>query len=189
MKLSIILFAHGEVASNENILCGWINLPLSKKGIVQAEKLSKKLKKEKIDLAFCSDMLRSKQCLVEVLNFHKNAKVIVDLRLRGKHHGLLTGFKHRELKNKSRELFDLVCGSYHFHVDDGESLHHVSKRVFPFMTQVLHLMKKERVNVAISAHPASLRLIMEYLEGLHPKKVADIIHHPEKYKKYVIEFE
>ncbi len=107
MKLSIILFAHGEVASKENILCGWLNLPLSKKGIAQAKRLSVKLKKEKIDVAFCSDMLRSKQCLVEVLKNHKKAKVIIDPRLRGKHHGMLTGAKQDALKKKSKDIFDL----------------------------------------------------------------------------------
>ncbi len=83
----------------------------------------------------------------------------------------------------------LVHKSYHFQVQGGESLHHVGKRVFPFMTAVLHFMKKEKVNVALSAHPNSLRLIMEYFEGLHPKKVAEIVHHPEKHKKYLIEFD
>jgi len=189
MKLSIILFAHGDVASKENILCGWMNLPLSKNGIAQAKKLSSKLKKEKIDVALCSDLLRSKQCLVEVLANHKKAKVIVDARLRGKHQGMLTGARQDALKKKSKVIFDLIHTNYHFHIDDGESLHHVSRRVFPFMTRVLHLMKREKVNVAISAHPNSLRLIMEYLEGLHTKDVAEIEHHPEKYKKYLLEFD
>jgi bisphosphoglycerate-dependent phosphoglycerate mutase len=49
-------------------------------------------------------------------------------------------------------------------------------------------MQKERVNVAISAHTNSLRLIQEYLEGLNPKEVVQLEHHPEKYKKYVLEF-
>jgi 2,3-bisphosphoglycerate-dependent phosphoglycerate mutase len=189
MKLSIVLFRHGEIASKKNIFCGWINLPLSAKGEKEAEILSGKLRDEKIEIAFCSDQLRSQQCLLQVLKFHPDAKIIIDPRLRERHYGALSGSLKDDTKKKSSKKFEEIHRGYYALVPDGENFHHVSKRVFPFMTDLLKFMQKEKVNVAISAHSNSLKLIQEYLEGLSAKKVEGLIHHPASYKKYIVEFE
>ncbi|MEI7961614.1 MAG: histidine phosphatase family protein [archaeon] len=186
MMFSIIVFSHGAVHSNKNLLGGWLNLPLSKAGESDAIVLAKKLSMERIGVGFCSDLIRSKQVLVEVLMHHKSAQVIVDPRLRGRHFG--KDFNSiqslAQLNKNSRHAKE----NYYGDVLDGENLHLVSMRVFPFMNDVLRFMKKERVNVAISAHPDSLKLISQFLEGLDHFESSRINHDAKNYKKYVIDF-
>jgi broad specificity phosphatase PhoE len=189
MQLSIILFRHGKIQSEKNIFCGWLNLPLNEEGLNQANALAQKLKGEKIDLAFCSDQLRSQQALLEVLKFHPKAKVIVDPRLRERHYGSLSGSLKEVVKKKSKKKFDELHRGYYAVIPSGENMHKVSKRVFPFMSDLIRLMQRKKCCVAISAHTNSLRLIQEYLEGLFPHEAEKLEHHPEEYKKYVIDFE
>lgn len=189
MKLSIILFRHGEICSEENIFCGWLNHPLSFKGERDADVLAKKLRKEKIATAFCSDQVRSKQVLASVLAFHPSAKVVIDPRLRERHYGLLSGAPKEILKKKSKKIFNEIHRGYFANIPKGENMYHVSKRVFPFMNDLFFFMQSEKKNVAISAHSSSLRIIQEYLEGLNPKDVEKLEHAPTNYKKYVVEFE
>ncbi len=188
MQLVIYLFRHGQV-SDKNIFCGWLNLPLDRKGVAQAKVLAKKLSKEKIDVGFCSDQLRGKQCLVEVLKFHKKSKVIIDVRLRERHYGKLTGRRKDDFKTNFPIDFEQIHRGYNVNIPFGENFNDVSKRVFSFMNDLFIFMQKEKCNVAISAHTNSLRLIQEYLENLTQKEASRLEHHPEKYKKYIIEFD
>ncbi len=188
MQQTILLFRHGEVHSKKNVLCGWLNLPLSPKGVKQAKELSMKLKKENIQIGFCSDLLRGQQVLVSVLKYHPKAKVIIDHRLRERHYGAISGelesvFADTSImeNGKNGKIVEKIPGL--------ESMSVVRNRVFPFMTQVLHFMQKEKVNVAISAHKTSLELIQEYLEGLTPDAAKKLEHFPTNYKKYVITFD
>ena len=185
--LSIIVFSHGALHSNKNLLGGWLNLPLNKSGEDDAKILAGKLSHERIGVGFCSDLLRSKQVLAEVLMRHKNAKVIVDPRLRERHFGrefnsaanLSALIKNKKSHHAKSHYFGEVLG--------GENLHLVSKRVFPFMNDVLRFMQKERVNVAISAHADSLKLICEFLEGLDHYEAARINPNSTSYRKYIVD--
>jgi len=187
MKLSIYLFRHGAHHAKKNILCGWLNLPLSKKGLNDAKVLAGKLKDEKIDVAFCSDLLRSEQNLVEVLNYHPNTLVVIDPRLRERHFGALSGELASIFADTS--ALQTIDGGLVEGVPGLESMDHIRKRVFPFMSEVLHLMQEEKVNVAISAHYESCRFIQEYLEGLTPDQSEKLNHSSTEYKKYVVNFE
>jgi len=188
MQQTIYLFRHGEVHSKKNVLCGWLNLPLSVQGVKQAKELSKKLKKEDIGIGFCSDLLRGQQVLAIVLKHHPKAKVIIDHRLRERHYGAISG----QLESVFADTSIMENGNNGKIVEKIpglESMSVVRNRVFPFMTQVLHFMQKEKVNVAISAHKNSLELIQEYLEGLTPDQAKKLEHYPTNYKKYVITFD
>ena len=187
MKLNLILFRHGELHSRKKILCGWLNLVLSKKGEKKAKELSIKLRKEKIDVGFCSDLIRSQQVLVEVLKNRPKTKVIIDHRLRERHFGALSGELNSIFADTS--ILKKFGGSKVENIPGMENMSVVRKRVFPFMTQVLHFMQNEKVNICISAHKESLILIQEYLEGLTPDEAEELEHNPTEYKKYIINFE
>jgi len=188
MKLSIIVFRSGELHKAKNIITGWVNLPLSTNGEKSAVELKKKLNRERIDVAFCSDLIASKETLAIVLASHLDAKVVVDHRLRERNFGAVTGFiPADEFSANSKKVLD-GHGQYHFDIFNGESLFGVSKRVFPFMSDVFRFMKNEKKNVAICAHEDSLKLVIEYLEGLSCDKATSIVHHPVNFRKYVIDF-
>lgn len=188
MKLSIIVFRHGALHSKKNLLGGWLNLPLSSAGGHDALVLARKLAGEKIDVAFCSDLLRSKQALCAVLAHHPHAKVIVDHRLRERHLGNLSAVLEEPKGNSLAKNSAKAKDNYFAEVSGGESMAKVSGRVFPFMNDLLRFMQKERVSVAISAHAASMRLIVEFLEGLDHWEASRFMLSPTDYKKYVVEF-
>jgi len=188
-KLSLIVFRHGETSFNrDKIFCGWINTWLDKKGIEQAQKLGKKLVKEKIDVGFCSDLLRSKQTLAYVLSHHQKAKVIVDHRIKERNYGVFSGHSKKMFKQLFPEKYEEIHRGYYADVPKGENFYDVGKRVFPFMNDLLKFMKEENVNVALSVHGNSMRLIVEYLENLSPKQTTQLEFAPSDYKKYILTF-
>jgi len=189
MQHSIIVFRHGSVFDDENVFCGWLNNSLDKKGLSQAAALAKALKDENIDFAFCSDQLRSKQVLCEVLADKPKVEVIVDPRLRERNYGALTGMARAEVKEKFPHEYDLLHKGYYVLIPKGESVHQVSKRVFPFLRDLLYFIQKNDCDVAISAHENSMKLIEEYLGGLTPKETMRLFNDPSEYRKYLVSFE
>ncbi len=189
-KLTLIVFRHGETSFNKDrIFCGWINTWLDSVGIDQAQVLGKKLAGEKIDYGFCSDLIRSKQTLAYVLSHHNKAKVIVDPRIKERNYGVFSGHSKKLFKQLFPEKYEEIHRGYYTDIPKGENFKQVGNRVAPFMNDLLRLMKKEKVNVCISAHGNSMRSIVEYLEELSPKQVEKLEFKPTDYKKYRIAFD
>ncbi len=172
--VKIFLFRTGSVSSNENIFLGWLNPPLNKKGIKDAQTIAKKLKKEKIDFAFCSNQLRGKQALVEALKYHKNAKVIIDVRLRERNYGIFSGQSKELFKKYFPKTYFEIKRSYHGKIPNGENFHDVSQRVFNFMNDLIKFMHSNEGDVLICAHNNSVRLIRTYLEDLQKTETEKI---------------
>ena len=64
--MRLILVRHGETNENKNkVVQGFLNTTLSKIGIQQAKKVANRLKDEKIDFAYSSDLDRAKQTAKE----------------------------------------------------------------------------------------------------------------------------
>ncbi|MCX6800678.1 MAG: histidine phosphatase family protein [Candidatus Diapherotrites archaeon] len=189
MKLTLIVFRHGETSFNKDkIFCGWINAPLNETGIAQAKALGKKLKDEKIDCGFCSDQVRGMQTLAAVLEYHQKAKVIIDHRIRERNYGIFTGHSKIIFKQIFPRYYEEVHRGYHTAIPGGENFFQVGKRVFPFMNDLVKFMRENKCNVAISAHGNSMRLIQEYLENLSHEETSKLENSPAAYKKYCLNF-
>lgn len=71
-SMKLIIVRHGETEENASeIIQGHSLGKLSKKGIEQSKKLALRLKGEKIDMIFSSDLERAKDTIKEVARFHK----------------------------------------------------------------------------------------------------------------------
>ena len=71
----IYLFRHGQTYYNKNkIFTGWKDSKLTPLGIKQAKTIAQKLKNKKIDVAFQTELSRSKDTLKEVLKFHPEVR-------------------------------------------------------------------------------------------------------------------
>ncbi len=84
--MNIILVRHGEsIANFKDISQGkgddWADTSLSEKGKEQALKVAERLKSEKIDVIYSSDLKRAVQTAKEINKFH-NVKIKIDPRLR-----------------------------------------------------------------------------------------------------------
>lgn len=190
MKLHIYLFRHGESFFNkEKEFTGWKDSKLTKEGYKNVRKVAQKLKSKKIDLAYQTRLSRSRDTLREVLKLHPECKkVITDNRMIERSYGRLQGKKHSTvLKKYGQKQFDIWHRSYAIAPPGGESIKQVEKRVYSFIHDLLKTMKKEKVNVAISAHGNSMRPFRRYFENMSIKEMMMIENPWDDYFEYVVE--
>ena len=174
MNLKIYLFRHGQTYFNEEKrFTGWKDSKLDKDGIKSSKIIAKKLKNKKIDAAFQSRLSRSKNTLKEVLKYHPECKkIIIDDRIIERSYGKLQGKYHKTIIKKcGRKQFDIWHRSYNISPPGGESIKMVEKRVLSFIRDLIKYMKKNKVNVAISAHGNSMRPFRRYFEKLSIKQM------------------
>ena len=188
MELCLYVFRTGKVKSKDNIFLGWLNLPLEKQGLIDADKIGRKLKNENIGVGFCSDQIRGEQALIEVLKYHPMAKVVIDPRLRVRNYGVFSGHD-KELFKKYFSNYPEIHRGYEGKIPKGENLSDVSKRVFPFMKDLIKFMQNEKLNVVLCAHTNSMRAIEEYMEDLSEDQLIIMENSPSSYKKYVLKFD
>ena len=119
---------HGETIENkEEILQGQLEGELSKKGIGQAKKLAKRLKSEKIDAIYSSDLARASDTAKQIAEYHKKVPLVFVEELRERNLGSFTGKKVKDvnLKNfpkdvetksamrkRTKKILDEVYGEY-----------------------------------------------------------------------------
>ena len=187
-ECSIFLFRHGTTPDNANgIFSGWRDVPLNEKGFRDAKIVALRLKNKKIDLAFQSNQLRSKQTLKEVLKFHKNIPIITDKRIAERCYGELQGKTHLAIVQKQGfNQYDLWHRSYTNKPPKGESLKDVEARVLPFIKDLIKTIKQQKINAAISAHGNSMRAFRRYFEKLSVNQMCSLYNDYETVYEYKI---
>lgn len=166
-KPTLYLFRHGETYDNKRrIFSGWRQSRLTKTGIKQTEILAKKLKNKKIDVIIESRLIRSKQTRKIVAKYHSNVKIEKNDRIIERNYGDLTGKSKIKMMQIDPEIAAEYRRSYDFPPPHGESIKMVEKRVFPFCRELVKRMKKEKINVAISAHSNSMRVMRRFFEKM-----------------------
>ena len=74
----LILVRHGEPGLKPgDRLSGWIDIPLSRKGIEEALECAKALENIEMDLAFASDLIRTQETLFIILSGQKKTGIFV----------------------------------------------------------------------------------------------------------------
>lgn len=217
MKLKIYLFRHGQSYYNQHQwFTGWIDSKMTKEGFGNARKIASLLKHKRIDIAYHSRLSRSKNTLQEVLKFHPECRQIIeDDRIIERCYGKLQKHSHREflvemnhlvvdaiekrygkMKSPAKAefggkiaiaIYDLYHRSYDIAPPGGESIKDVDQRVQSFRGDLLKKMKKEKVNVAISAHGNSMRSFRAYFEGLNKQQMMALENPWDNYFEYVVE--
>ncbi|MCX8195186.1 MAG: histidine phosphatase family protein [Candidatus Micrarchaeota archaeon] len=185
----IYLFRHAQTYYNRNhYFTGWKDSKLTPFGRKQAKKIAAKLKGKKIDVAFCTSLSRSRDTLKEVLKFHPECKaVFTDDRLIERSYGKLEGKSHEKYKRlHSPEELHKIRRSYDCPPPKGESIKMVEKRVKAFLRDLIGYMKKNKVNVAISAHGNSMRPFRRYFEGLSIKEMMALENPWDDYFEYEV---
>lgn len=190
MKLHIYLFRHGQTYYNKNkYFTGWKDSKLTSKGKRDANKVARKLKDKKFQVAYHSRLSRSKDTLKHVLKYHPECKdIIEDDRIIERSYGALAGKSHKSVIEKvGKKQYDIWHRSYDVPPPKGESVKMVEKRVNSFIKDLLKKMKKEKVNVAISAHGNSMRPFRKYFEKLSIKEMMKLENPWDDYFEYTIE--
>lgn len=74
----LILVRHGEPGLKpEDRLAGWVDVPLSRRGIEEALECAAELERFELDLAFASNLVRTQETLFIILSGQKKTGVIV----------------------------------------------------------------------------------------------------------------
>jgi len=165
---NIYLFRHGQTNYNKKgIFTGWKDSKLTPLGIKHSKIIAKKLSKKQIDVAFQTELSRSKDTLKEVLKYHPETQEIITAnRMIERSYGDLEGKHHSPIiKEKGKKQFDIWHRSFSIPPQNGESFAMVERRVQIFIKNLIKFMKKERVNVAISSHGNSIRMFRKIWEN------------------------
>ncbi len=171
--LKIYLFRHGQTTYNrDEKFTGFHNPPLTSLGLQQAKTIANKLKNKKFQLAFQTKLKRSKQTLSAVLKYHPECKkILTDNRMIERNYGSLNGTSHSDFINKfGIDKYNAIHRGYNTPPPKGESFATIESRVRPFLKDLIKLIKKQKVNVAISAHGNSIRLFRKLMEHSSIKK-------------------
>jgi len=185
----IYLFRHGQTYYNRNkIFTGWKDSKLTPFGVNQAKYLGKLLKNKKIDIAFTSSLSRARDTLKEVLKYHPECrKIITNDRIIERGYGRLQGIPHKKIIEKYGEKqFEKWHRGYKNRPPEGESFYDVEKRVKSFIKDLIKKIKKEKINVAISAHGNSIRLFRKIMEKAPISKVVRWVIPYDKYFTYKV---
>jgi len=188
-NLKIYLFRHGQTFYNrDKIFTGLKESKLTNPGIEDAKIVAIRLKKKKFQAAFYTKLSRSKQTLKEVLKFHPECvSLIEDNRMIERSYGNLEGNKHLRIVEKyGVKQYDRWHRSFDNKPPKGESFEDVEKRVKDFIKYLKKFMKKEKVNVAISAHGNSIRLFRKIFEALSIKETCGLFIPYDEYFEYTI---
>ena len=200
----LILMRHGEsIWNKKNLFTGWVDVPLSEKGIEEAIKGGEKIKNIPIDIIFTSELIRAHMTLCLAMSKHSSNKVPIFQHEKGKvqkynkifnkkteldtiavypswhlnerMYGELQGLNKDETRKKfGVEQVKIWRRSYSVAPPNGESLEKTAKRTIPyFKEEVVPYLKKGK-NVFISAHGNSLRSIVMFLDNLSKDEVVKL---------------
>jgi len=175
---TVVLLRHGESQWNlENRFTGWIDVPLSEKGVQEAKDAGEKLKGYTFDHAFTSVLKRANDTLNIVLDIigQKNIPIDYDQALNERHYGDLQGLNKAETAKKYGDAqVKLWRRSFDVQPPNGESLKNTLERVLPYWdAKILPCIKKGE-RLIIAAHGNSLRSLVMHLDNLTREAVLEL---------------
>lgn len=179
---------HGETEYNKRkIFCGVFDSPLTEKGLDDAKKQAELLKDKEINVGITNDLQRSRKTLEEILKYHPQATVEIDLSLRERNYGDLTGKSKEEMMKSDPELTLKFRRGWDFPIPNGESLKDVwENRIKVFCEKLEKRMKDEGINVAVCCTNNTMRLIRMYFEKLSTEEMLELENPFDDYASYAL---
>jgi len=185
---NLILLRHGESQWNlENRFTGWVDVPLSSKGVQEAREAGEKLKSYSFDKAFTSVLKRANDTLTIVLKIigQENIPIEYDKALNERHYGALQGLNKAETAQKYgdeqvklwRRSYDVPPPSDVTELNpDGycESLKDTAARTLPYFDAKIVPEIRAGRNILVAAHGNSLRSIVMQLDNLTREQVIEL---------------
>lgn len=198
----LILMRHGQSAWNEkNLFTGWVDIPLSEKGIQEAIEGGKEIRSLPIDVIFTSSLVRAHMTLALAMLQHESKKipvfqhpgqgklhtwsemhseqtaketlpVFMAWELNERMYGQLQGKNKAEMADEyGAEQVQIWRRSFDTPPPDGESLAMTAQRTLPYFKAKILPYLLEGKNVFVCAHGNSLRSIVMHLDSLSKEEV------------------
>lgn len=185
---NLVLLRHGESQWNlENRFTGWVDVPLSPKGVKEAHEAGEKLKSYKFNKAYTSVLKRANDTLNIVLKIigQEGLPTEYDKALNERHYGALQGLNKAETAKKygdeqvklwrrsydippPKDVTDLNPDGY------SESLKDTAARTLPYFESKILPDIRAGKNVIVAAHGNSLRSIVMQLDALTREQVIEL---------------
>lgn len=170
MNNKYYILRHGESLSNKKqIISCWpekFYSPLTQKGRKQIKIQAKKLKKEKIDLIFASDLLRTRQT-AEIVSKELGISPKYDKRLREYGFGIFNGKPIEE----AAEFFDSAEKNFKLRPPKGENYNDIKKRMFDFFKEIDK--KYSEKTILIISHGDPIWLLLGELRGVNEDELLE----------------
>jgi broad specificity phosphatase PhoE len=158
--MKIILTRHGRTNENaKKILQGHMQSGLSAEGIQQAKKLARRLKNEKIDIIYSSDLKRAADTAKEIVKYHKNIPVYFVEELRERNLGSLQGMNVGSVNWKKIPK-------------NVETLVAMKKRMKIFLAKIHK--KHPRENVLLVSHGGIGRSLLAAIRNMSAKSIFEM---------------
>lgn len=174
----LVLLRHGESQWNlENRFTGWIDVPLSAKGIEEARAAGKKLAAYRFTRAFTSVLSRAEETLRLVLEAIGQSDIPIerDKALNERMYGELQGLNKAETAKKfGDEQVKIWRRSYDVRPPGGESLKDTADRVLPYYERRIKPCLQKGETILIAAHGNSLRALVMELDRLTKEEVLEL---------------
>jgi 2,3-bisphosphoglycerate-dependent phosphoglycerate mutase len=174
----LILLRHGESQWNlENRFTGWVDVPLSPRGIQEAKDAGEKLRRFTFDRAFTSVLARANETLRLVLDTICQTGIPIekDKALNERMYGELQGLNKDETVKKYGEAqVKIWRRSYDVRPPGGESLKDTAERVLPYYEQTIKPYVLKGDTILVAAHGNSLRALIMELEQLSREQVLEL---------------
>ncbi len=197
----LILLRHGESEWNrKNVFTGWVDIPLSAKGIDEALEAGKQIKDISIDIIYTSTLIRGMMTAMLAMTVHSSGKIPVVLHpgeewsrcydaeseselipvtsaweLNERMYGELQGKNKQKMRDEfGDEQVKIWRRSFSTPPPQGESLEMTAARTIPYFESEIVSQIKAGKNVLVSAHGNSLRSIVMDLERLGEEEVLNL---------------
>jgi probable phosphoglycerate mutase len=159
--MKLILVRHGQTGHNATkIVQGHSHNPLSTIGQEQAKLVGERLKNERFDIIYCSDLKRTKDTLLGIIKYHPHTEVIYEPLLRERSSGVFDG-KPVSLREEARMMAGL--SKEDFRPDGGENDDDFILRIRQFIKMLLENYQDETI-LAVS----HWRWISKLLKDIDP---------------------
>ena len=174
----LVLLRHGESQWNlENRFTGWVDVPLSPKGIEEAKQAGEKLRGFRFDRAFTSVLTRANETLRFVLEAIGQTTIPIekDKALNERMYGDLQGLNKAETAKKYGDAqVKIWRRSYDVKPPGGESLKDTAERALPYYEKMIKPCLLKGETIIIAAHGNSLRALVMELDQLSKEEVLEL---------------
>lgn len=177
-KGKLILVRHAE--SEWNKLGKWTGLTdvhLTDKGHKDAALLGEALRDIDIDIAYCSEQVRTLETLKTLLKAAKKDSVEIkrSKQLNERDYGEFTGLNKWEVLDKlGDDVFSQIRRSWDYPIPGGETLQMVFARSVPFYKKYLVPQLQEGKTILITSHGNTLRSLIKYLEKISDEGIGQV---------------
>ena len=172
---SVIFLRHGQAKNNiERILTGRTpNVPLTEKGIEQAENTAKFLEQMNISAIYSSPIERAKHT-AEIVAKHNSLDVTIDDRLIELDMGKFTGVPYDDIFTSHGNVFmKFYNGELEIAHNGVETFSEVKKRVLSIVDHVVE--KHPEQNVVLVTHMDPIKAMLSTIVDLSPTNLFELI--------------